>query len=126
MPRISAPLFMRWASCGKCSLIWTPGTLVLMARYGPPCGVPGLRSKVSLWLGPPSIHSTMHFLACWLFWAARLARIGSQPDSEAPPTPRADSFTKSRRDRPRPGILSCMVLSLLGGTVFVGKNFGLP
>src|SRR4051812_45084129 len=90
-----------------------PGALVLIARNGPPWAVFGLRSKVSLWLGPPSIHSTTQRLLRWPAWAVWLARIGSQPDSDAAPTPRADRLRKSRRDRPE--TFSDMVVLLLDG-----------
>ncbi len=33
---------------------------VAIGRNGTPCSCPGLRSKVSVWLGPPFIHNKMH------------------------------------------------------------------
>ena len=38
---------------GSNSQIWRPGTLVGIARKGPPVAVPGLGSQVSSWLEPP-------------------------------------------------------------------------
>src|SRR5947209_19314757 len=100
MPRNSAILSVCWASLGRCSLISMPGTLVWIGLNSPAPALCGLRSNVSLWLGPPSIHSRMHDLVLSFAWAARVARTLSQPDIEAPSTPAADSLTKSRRDNP--------------------------
>src|SRR5947209_7248875 len=105
MPRRMAACRISREKRGKFSLIWMPGTDVSIGRNGPLLSVPGLGSKVSLWLGPPSIHRTMHRLwrvccgagAC----AARAARTFSQPDMPAPRTPAAESFSKSRRERSR-------------------------
>ena len=80
-----------------------PGTAVVIGLNSPASLVPGLRSKVSLWLGPPSIHSRMQDLCLTPDAAARAASTLSQPDIAAPPTPAADSFRKSRRDRPLMG-----------------------
>ena len=52
--------FICLASLGRCSLIRMPGTAVSIALNGPPLAWPGLRSKVSIWLGPPVIQSRMH------------------------------------------------------------------
>src|SRR5262245_37111688 len=70
-----------------------------MALKGPPCAVPGRRSNVSLWLGPPSIHSRMHDLVFARSSAARPAKTLSQPDSPVPRTPAADNFSMSRREK---------------------------
>ena len=51
---------MNLASFGRCSLILMPGDAVSISLNGPPLAWPGLRSKVSIWLGPPFIHSRMH------------------------------------------------------------------
>src|SRR5579864_7573524 len=75
-----------------------------MAWNGPPWAVPGRRSKVSLWLGPPSIHKRMQDLCCALVSAARVASTLNQPDTEVPRIPAADSLSKSRRE-------SCGVMS---------------
>src|SRR5688572_22751577 len=42
-----------------CSEICTPLALVLMGLNGPPVLAPGLRSQMSMVLGPPPIHSRM-------------------------------------------------------------------
>jgi len=100
MPRTMAASFVSLANCGKFSLISTPGAAVWMGLSSPASVVPGLRSKVSLWLGPPSIHRRMQALCLAPDDAARAANTLNQPDIAAPPTPAADSFMKSRRDRP--------------------------
>ena len=50
-----------------------------------------MRSNVSLWLAPPSIHNRMHFLVARVWpgfwacaWAAREASTPIQPDIDAP------------------------------------------
>src|ERR1700676_2313958 len=85
-----------------------PDTEVGIGLNSPASLVPGLRSKVSLWLGPPSIHRRMQALCLTPDAAARAARTLSQPDIAAPPTPAADSFRKSRRDRPLRGFQEVM------------------
>ena len=52
-----------------------PAALVLIGLNSPAPLLSGLRSKVSLWLGPPSIHRRMHDLALPL------------PDFSARPSP---------------------------------------
>src|SRR5437016_617058 len=47
------------ASFGRCSLMRIPLTEVSISLNGPPVGWPGLRSKVSIWLGPPVIQRKM-------------------------------------------------------------------
>src|SRR5262245_53305918 len=66
--------FVRLAICGISSLMATPGTLVLMARNGPPVAAPGLGSNVSSWLAPPASHSRMTRFCCCF---SSLARAGS-------------------------------------------------
>src|SRR5262249_21437979 len=83
-----------------CSLIRMPGTLVSVAANGPPLAWPGFRSNVSIWLGPPLIHSRTHDRLRCGFAAASAASASSQPDDEQPTTPAADSRSQSRRDRP--------------------------
>src|SRR4051794_15773409 len=98
MPRTITPRFITPAIFGRCSLISMPGTLVLIGLNSPAPLLSGFRSKVSLWLAPPSIHRRMHDLALPLpLLAAALAITGSQPDSEVANTPAADSRRKSRR-----------------------------
>ena len=63
MPRTTAPWCITFAIFGRCSLISMPGAEVAMGLKSPAPLLPGLRSKVSLWLGPPSIHIRMHDLA---------------------------------------------------------------
>src|SRR5262245_22864559 len=76
-----------------------PGTLVAISLNGPPFLCPGLRSKVSIWLGPPFIHNRMHDrLRCGRGAAASASRP-NQPDSEEPTTPAAVSRSQSRRAR---------------------------
>src|SRR5687768_11293027 len=101
MPRTTTPWCICLASFGRCSLISTPGALVLIGLNSPAPLLSGLRSNVSLWLGPPSIHSRMHDLALPAFAAgaalARLARTSSHPDIDAAPTPAAPSWRNLRR-----------------------------
>src|ERR1019366_2163842 len=59
MLRTSAISCARSASRGRCSLSVMPGTRVLRALNEPPVGLPGLGSKVSMWLGPPLSHKRM-------------------------------------------------------------------
>src|SRR5262245_20159173 len=87
------------ASKGKCSLMRTPGALVLISWNGPPFSRPGLRSKVSICEGPPFIHKRMHERLRFRSFAVPSARAFSQPDIEKPITPAADSVSHSRRER---------------------------
>src|SRR5215207_9344370 len=90
MPRTTTPRFITPAIFGKCSLISTPEALVLIGLNSPAPLLSGLRSNVSLWLGPPSIHRRMHDLAWPLpLAAAAFAITGSQPDSAGANTPAA-------------------------------------
>src|SRR5262245_19340933 len=102
MPRMMAAWSMSLATPGRCSLISMPGALVLIALNSPAPLLWGLRSSVSLWLGPPSIHRRMQFLALALgrapVPAARAARTFIHPENDAAKTPAADSLRKSRRD----------------------------
>ncbi len=78
MERIGATCSMTLARFGRCSLIFTPGAEVSIGLNSPPLAWPGFRSKVSVWLGPPVIHSKMQArLRVW-FWAASSAKRGSQ------------------------------------------------
>src|SRR3984957_11281794 len=96
MERTRTPRFITWATLGKCSLIAISGALVLIGLKSPEPLLSGLRSKVSLWLGPPSIQRRMQDLAV-LLPAAALARTGSQPERAGANAPAADSLRKSRR-----------------------------
>src|SRR5262245_48257366 len=100
MPRRMAPWFISLATLGKCSLISMPDTEVWIGLNSPALSVPGFMSKVSLWVGPPSIHSRMQALCLVpLSWAAWAARRSNQPLIETPANPAADSRKKSRRLR---------------------------
>src|SRR5262249_20244569 len=76
-----------------------PGTEVAIGRNSPASGVPGFMSKVSFWLGPPSIHSKMHDLCLTPVPAACAAIKSNQPDTEVRAAPAAENRRKSRRDR---------------------------
>src|SRR5205809_3734341 len=89
---------MNLAILGRCSLILMPVTEVSISLNGPPLAWPGLRSNVSIWLGPPFIHSRMHDrLRCGSFAAAPAMR-SSQPDIEKPTNPAAVYRSRSRLD----------------------------
>src|SRR6476659_6971199 len=102
MPRTITPVWILLAIFGRCSLISVPRALVSIGLNSPAPLLSGLRSRVSLWLGPPSIQRRMQRLAFAFELAgdssARAARTFIQPENEAPNTPAADSFRKSRRD----------------------------
>src|SRR6202012_1734594 len=83
------------ASFGRCSLNRSPGTAVAVSLYGPPFLWPGLRSQVSVWLGPPDIHRTMHALVG--FFSAAAARRGSHGQAAAPNALATLIRTRSRR-----------------------------
>ncbi len=98
MPRTMTPWFITLATFGRCSLISTPSAAVLIGLNSPAPLLSGLRSQVSLWLGPPSIHSRMHDFALPVPpLGAAFARSGSQPESVGANTPAAASFSTSRR-----------------------------
>ena len=78
--RTSARCSIWPASLGRCSLIRRPGTAVSIALTGPPFSWPGLRSKVSIWLGPPFIQSRMHARRRLGWAAASAARVSIQPE----------------------------------------------
>src|SRR5213080_642193 len=91
-----------------------PGTEVGIGLYGPPLSVPGFRSKVSLWLGTPSIQSRIHALCLTPLAAARAAGTFSQPDIDVAATPAPVSFRKSRREKLFIGISPCHSSSVSG------------
>src|SRR5262245_61002800 len=97
--RMTAQCSICFASFGRCSEISIPGTDVSIALYGPPFSCPGLRSKVSIWLGPPDIHSRMHERRRSLLAATSSANAGSQRDIDTPKAPQAESLSQSRRER---------------------------
>ena len=82
MERMIAMRSVNFAIFGRCSLKRTPAAAVSSSRKGPPLAEPGLRSKVSIWLGPPSIHNRMHDRLRCGFVAASAASFGSQPERE--------------------------------------------
>ena len=66
---LSDRMTFRWCIClatvGRCSLIWTPEAEVAIGLNGPPfLSDSGLRSQVSMWLGPPPIQSKIRLLFC--------------------------------------------------------------
>src|SRR5260221_14225314 len=99
MPRKIAAWPMMVAIFGRCSEISMPGTLVLIGLNSPASLVPGFMSKVSLWLGPPSIHRRMHDLVLARVSAAWAASGASQPEIDGASTPSDDRRRKSRRGK---------------------------
>ena len=61
-------MIVNWSSIaaclGRCSQMTTPGSFVCVTPNGPRLisGRSGLVSQVSMWLGPPAIHSRMQLL----------------------------------------------------------------
>src|SRR5438874_2004108 len=99
MPRTTTPWCITSAVFGRCSLISTPGALVLIGLKSPAPLLCGLRSNVSLWLGPPAIQSMMQDLALvgGAPAAAWLASTFIHPEKDATPTPAALSWRNRRR-----------------------------
>src|SRR5437762_11005396 len=95
MLRMMPRSLMAAASLVKCSLIRNPGTAVAISFEGPPFLWPGLRSQVSVWLGPPDIHRTMHALAG--FFPAAAASLGNHGQAAAPNALATHIRSKSRR-----------------------------
>src|SRR5262249_47167093 len=83
------------ASFGRCSLIRSPPIGVAVFLKGPPFLWPGLRSQVSVWLGPPAIQRTIHALVRFLSAAA--ASLGSHGHAAAAKALARLMRTKSRR-----------------------------
>src|SRR5688572_8920751 len=83
---------------GKCSPICTPGTLVLIGLNSPltSAGAEGLRSYMSMWLGPPASHTRMIDLRFVLLPSARAL---SKPGSVSPPSVSAPTRSIDRRFR---------------------------
>ena len=81
---------IRLAILGISSEIWIPGTLVEIARNGPPVEVPGLGSQVSSWLEAPANQSRMTRFCCFLSSPARAGALNtfrplmSAANAEAP------------------------------------------
>src|SRR5687767_505148 len=72
--RMMAMLCICLAISGMCSEICTPEALVEIGLKGPPVFAPGLRSQMSIVLGPPLIHSMMAAL-CRFFRSEALAAM---------------------------------------------------
>jgi len=89
-PLISYPLDAVWRALGNVTIIakgdtelpGIPGAAVWISLKGPPLACPGLRSKVSIWLGPPFIHSRIQARLRSGLAAAALASCSSQPETE--------------------------------------------
>src|SRR5262245_16623494 len=64
--RMTQTCCMRCAILGISSVMCRPGTLVGMARNGPPVAVPGFGAQVSSWLAPPASQSRMTRFCCFL------------------------------------------------------------
>ena len=68
-----------WCIClaisGMCSQTVTPSALVEMGLNGPPVGAPGLRSQMSMLLGPPPIQSMIAALCRFLRSVALAIRV---------------------------------------------------
>src|SRR5260221_11164797 len=103
MERMMASLSARLASWGKCSEKGMRATLVAISLNGPPLAWPGLRSQVSIWLGPPFIHSRMQARLRWGSLALSWANRPSQPDIEMPAALAAARRSQSRLENSRMG-----------------------
>ena len=82
MERTTAMRSVNLAIFGRCSLKRIGSAAVWISRKGPPLAEPGLRSKVSIWLGPPSIHKRTHDRLRRGSVARSAASAGSQPERE--------------------------------------------
>src|SRR5579883_171229 len=111
------------ASLGRCSLNFMPGTVVAISLKGPPFLCPGLRSNVSIWLGPPFIHKRMHERFRSGLPATALAKFSSQPDMEAPRTPAADNRNHSRRDNCKSKRDMGKLLGMASGVALAPREF---
>ena len=71
---------MIFACSGRCSLISMPGTFVVIGLNSPrnSAGASGLRSYMSMWLGPPASQSRITDFASRL-GAGRFRRAASLP-----------------------------------------------
>src|SRR5436305_13665344 len=98
MPRRRAQSFMTPAIFGRFSLISMPGTAVGIGWNALEL-LPGLGSKVSMWLGPPVMNRRMQLLCLTPESAARAATAPSQLVAGAVRTPAAVRRRTSRRDR---------------------------
>jgi hypothetical protein len=83
MPRTSAMCCIRFASCGRYSLMRTSAARVAMSFTGPPLAWPGFGSHRSMVAGPPFIHSKMQLRVRAGLAAAARANGASQPLTHA-------------------------------------------
>src|SRR5258708_2472922 len=101
--RTIASLSMIEAHLGISELIWMPGTLVEIARNGPPESVPGLGSQVSNWLGAPVSQSRMQ---CFCSFLACSANAGNEKSPAQLPTEIAPAPASPLRNRRRCNVCS--------------------
>src|SRR5579883_840413 len=103
--RTTLSLSKIFACRGRCSLICTPGTLVLIGLNSPrtSTGAFGLRSYMSMWLGPPASHTRMTDLR-FEDELPLAARALSKPGSVRPPKASAPTRRKVRRFREKSSI----------------------
>src|SRR5579871_673964 len=94
-----------------------PDTEVGIGLKSPPFSVFGFMSKVSLWLGPPSIQSRIQALCLLPLLAAWAAKTPSQPDRDVVSRPAVESLKKSRQER-----MPEASLFVMGGFLLQGKG----
>src|SRR5262245_43179042 len=120
-----ASLSITLAVSGMCSLICTPVALVLTGLNSPPVGAPGLRSQMSMVLGPPPIHIRMAPLPLF-FSSAALAHMVSVNDRAAPAMALAPArcCIKCRRDMPWGvgKLIRWVLVSVSSGVTGVGQE----
>src|SRR5260370_38899237 len=92
---MSVVLAARGGRLRGCRLHRWAGIGVVALWGGPPFLWPGLRSQVSVWLGPPDIQRTIHALVGFL--SAAIASVGSHGQAAAPKALARLMRTKSRR-----------------------------
>src|SRR3990172_3728024 len=76
----------------------TPGAAVSISLNVPPWACPGFMSNVSVWLGPPFIHSRMQWRRLSVLAATCSANAGNQPLALQP---RALAIVDCARNRRR-------------------------
>src|SRR5687767_11031869 len=97
--RMMASLSPRDASCGSHSEMAIPGAEVAIGRNSPRYsnGASGLRSNVSMWLGPPHSHSTMIDFPLELFAPAVAASKRNSSGNDKLANPASPSCNRARR-----------------------------
>src|SRR5262245_25038861 len=105
--RMSVKRSSRAAIFGRCSMMRTPGSFVVVTPNGPrfSIGRSGLGSQVSIWLGPPVIQRRMTLLRPFGDWpaAAAVARWRNRPGTLSPARPARPALGMLRRlSRTRP------------------------